>query len=72
VGGLDLGRHLGQLEQDRLVLGDRPSEGVPLLRVGDGQLERAEGDAAAAPEVGAAAAGVASRTTRSPAPSQAR
>ena len=45
---LDLRRHLGQLELDRLVLGDRLAEGLPLLDVGDGQLEGAQGDAAAA------------------------
>jgi hypothetical protein len=40
--------HLGQLELDRLMLGDRLAEGVPLLGVADGQLEGAQGDAAAA------------------------
>src|SRR5829696_1032338 len=39
--GLDLGRHVGQLELDRLVLGDLPAEGLALLRVAQGQLERA-------------------------------
>ena len=36
------------LNCDRLVLGDRLAEGVPLLRVGDAQLEGAQGDPAAA------------------------
>ena len=48
MGGLDLGRHLREAEQDRLVLGDRLAEGLALLAVGDGQLEGAVGDAAGA------------------------
>jgi hypothetical protein len=40
VRGLDLGGHLGEPEQDRLVLGDRLAEGLALLGVGDAQLER--------------------------------
>jgi hypothetical protein len=36
------------LNCDRLVLGDRLAEGVPPLRVVDGQLEGAQGDPAAA------------------------
>src|SRR3954454_23474087 len=31
TGGLDLGRHVGQLELNRLVLGDRLAEGLALL-----------------------------------------
>src|SRR5690606_34723589 len=46
VGGLDLGRHLGQPEQDRLVLRDRLAEGLALLGVADAELEGAQGDAA--------------------------
>ena len=48
VGGLDLGRHLGEPEQDRLVLGDLLAEGLALLGVGDAELEGPVGDAAAA------------------------
>jgi len=48
VSCLDLGRHLGQLELDRLVLGDRLAEGMPPLRVVDGQLEGAQRQPAAA------------------------
>src|SRR5215210_4473886 len=40
--------HLGELERDRLVLGDRLAERLALLRVAQGQLERALGDADAA------------------------
>ncbi|VAZ84999.1 hypothetical protein LAUMK42_03830 [Mycobacterium persicum] len=40
----DLGRHLGQLECDGLVLGDRLPEGVALLRVSHRQLEGSNGD----------------------------
>src|SRR3712207_4920639 len=47
VRGLDLGRHLGQPERDRLVLGDRAAERLPLLRVVDGRLERPDRDTAA-------------------------
>jgi hypothetical protein len=43
---LDLGGHLGELELDRLVLGDRLAEGLALLGVGDGQLEGPQRDAA--------------------------
>src|SRR5215210_3774141 len=45
---LDLRRHVGELELDRLVLGDRLAEGLALLRVAQGQLERALGDPDAA------------------------
>ncbi len=48
AGRLDLGRHVGELELDRLVLGDRLAEGLALLAVAEGQLERALGDADAA------------------------
>lgn len=48
MGGLDLGRHLRQAEQDRLVLRDRLSERLTLLRVRDAQFEGANGDAARA------------------------
>src|SRR5215217_7165860 len=44
-GGLDLRGHVGELELDRLVLSDRLSEGLALLRVTQGELERALGDA---------------------------
>ena len=47
VGGLDLGRHLGQPEQHRLVLGDLLAEGLPLLGVGDAELEGPVGHPAA-------------------------
>src|SRR4051812_22353196 len=46
--GLQLGRHVGQLELDRLVLGDGHAERLALLRVGDGGLEGCAGDAARA------------------------
>ena len=39
VGDLDLGGHLREPEQHRLVLGDRLAEGLALLGVGDGELE---------------------------------
>jgi hypothetical protein len=39
VAGLDLGRHVGQAEEDALVLGDLLAEGLALLGVGDAQLE---------------------------------
>ena len=42
VRGLDLGGHLGELERDRLVVGDRLAERLALLGVGDAELERAE------------------------------
>src|SRR5207249_2581406 len=32
-GGVDLDRHLGEHERDRLLLSDREAEGLPLLRV---------------------------------------
>jgi hypothetical protein len=48
VRGLDLGGHLGELELDRLVLGDRLAEGGALLGVLDGELEGADRDAAGA------------------------
>src|SRR5919206_37357 len=47
-GGLDLSRHVGQLELDRLVLGDRAPEGAALLGVAQRELERALRDAHAA------------------------
>ena len=40
--------HLGQPEQHRLVLGDLLAERLPLLGIGDTELERPQGDAAAA------------------------
>jgi hypothetical protein len=46
--GLDLGGHVGELELDRLVLGDRLAERLALLRVAEPELERALGDADAA------------------------
>ena len=39
--GLDLGGHLREAEQDRLVLGDLLAEGLALLGVGDAELEGA-------------------------------
>src|SRR5258707_8702533 len=36
AGGLDLRRHVGELELDRLVLGDRLAEGLALLAVTEG------------------------------------
>src|SRR4051794_35218137 len=48
AGGLDLGRHIGELELDRLMLGDRLAEGLALLAVAQGELEGALGDADAA------------------------
>src|SRR4051794_30887885 len=45
---LHLGGHVGELELDRLVLGDRLAEGLALLRVAQRQLERALGDPDAA------------------------
>src|ERR1700710_128444 len=41
-------RHVGELERDRLVLGDRLAEGFALLAVFERQLERPLGDADAA------------------------
>src|SRR5918997_1253830 len=40
AGGLDLGRHVGELELDRLVLGDRLAERLALLRVTQRELQR--------------------------------
>jgi len=37
---LDLDRHVGQLEVDRLVVHERLAEARPLLRVGQRGLER--------------------------------
>src|SRR6476620_4929238 len=48
AGGLDLGGHVGELEMDRLVLGDRLAEGLALLAVAEGELEGPLGDADAA------------------------
>ncbi len=48
AGGLDLRRHVGQLELDRLMLGDRLAECPALLGVLEGQLQRALGEADAA------------------------
>src|SRR3954447_1290469 len=48
AGGLELGRHVGELELDRLVLGDRLAEGLPFLAIAEGQLEGALADADAA------------------------
>jgi hypothetical protein len=39
VAGLDLGRHVGQPEEDALVLGDLLAEGLALLGVVDAELE---------------------------------
>src|SRR5215204_7771608 len=47
-GGLDLGAHVGELELDRLVGRYRHAEGLALLRVAQGQLQGALGDAYAA------------------------
>src|SRR3954471_15300181 len=40
AGGLDLRRHVGELELDRLVLGDRLAEGFALLAIAERQLQR--------------------------------
>src|SRR3954465_1760268 len=48
AGGLELGRHVGELELDRLVGGDRLAEGLPFLAVAEGELERPLADADAA------------------------
>jgi hypothetical protein len=45
---LHLGRHVGEAEHHRLVLGDRLAEGLALLGVVYGELERAQRDTAAA------------------------
>src|SRR5207244_1773383 len=42
---LDLGLHVGQLVPDRLEAPDRPPEGVALLRIRRGDVERRLGDA---------------------------
>src|SRR3954469_5582305 len=47
-GRLELRRHVGELELDRLVLGDLPAERLALLGVADGELEGALGEADAA------------------------
>src|SRR5215210_2960515 len=44
AGGLDLGAHVGELELDRLVLGDLAAEGLALLRVAQRELEGALGN----------------------------
>jgi hypothetical protein len=46
VRGLDLGRHVGEPEQDRLVLDELLAERLALLGVGDAELERPAGHAA--------------------------
>src|SRR5205085_14590 len=46
--GLDLRRHVGELELDRLVFGDRLAERFSLLGVAQRQLQRALGDTYAA------------------------
>ncbi len=38
--GLEVGRHLGELEGDRLAAGDRLAEGLASMRVVDGEVER--------------------------------
>jgi hypothetical protein len=43
AGGLQAGGHVGQLELDGLVLGDRLAEGDPLLGVGQGGVEGGPG-----------------------------
>src|SRR5258708_1624060 len=48
TGRLDLGRHVGELELNRLVLGDRLAEGLALLAVAEGQLQRSLRDSDAA------------------------
>src|SRR5271155_3997076 len=45
---LDLGRHVGELELDRLVLGDWLAEGLSLLAVAQRQLQSPLGDTNAA------------------------
>src|SRR5436190_5407768 len=42
---LDLGRHVGELELDRLVLGDLLAEGLALLAVAESELQRPLRDA---------------------------
>src|SRR5207249_6971908 len=41
---LDLGRHVSELELDRLEVADGPAECVPLLRVGQRAVEARLGD----------------------------
>src|SRR6476659_3087863 len=48
AGGLELSRHVGELELDRLVVGDRLAEGLPFLAVAERQLQGALGDSDAA------------------------
>src|SRR4051812_35093422 len=48
TGGLELSRHVGELELDRLVGGDRLAEGLSFLAVAEGELERALTDPDAA------------------------
>ena len=43
-GGLQTGRHVGQLQLDRLVLGDRLADRRPHLGVRKGGVERGPGD----------------------------
>src|SRR5439155_9034718 len=43
AGGVDLGRHLREVELDGLEVGDRPTELAPLLRVLQGGLKGAAG-----------------------------
>src|SRR4051794_27475114 len=45
---LDLGGHVRELELNRLMLRDRPPEGLPLLRVAESELQRPLRDAHAA------------------------
>ena len=45
AGGFEPGGHVGELELDGLVLGDRLAHGDPLLRVGEGGVERGPGHA---------------------------
>src|SRR2546428_2867105 len=45
AGGLDLRRHVGEHERDRLVLDQRPAELLALLRVMERELERGPCDA---------------------------
>ena len=45
---LDLGRHVSEPEQHRLVLGDLLAEGLPLLGVVDAELEGSLGEPARA------------------------
>ena len=47
-GRLDAGRHVGELDLDRLVAGDRLAEGLALLGVAERVFERGAGNADAA------------------------